>query len=89
MILVQKIFVLIMARMLKMVHEPDVRACSIVQSFPDLCDPMDCSPSGSSVHGILQARILEWGAISFSRTSSQPRDQTSIFFGSCLGRQIL
>ena len=41
-----------------------------------LCDPMDCSLPGSSVHGILQARILEWVAISFSRGSSQPRDQT-------------
>jgi len=39
---------------------------------------MDCSPPGSSVHGILQARILEWVAISFSRGSSQPRDQTHI-----------
>ena len=43
-----------------------------------LCDPMDCSLPGSSVHGILQARILEWVAISFSRGSSQPRDQTRI-----------
>ena len=41
-----------------------------------LCDPMDCSLSGSSVHGILQARILEWVAISFSRGSSWPRDRT-------------
>ena len=39
-----------------------------------LSDPMDCSPPGSSVHGILQARILEWVAIIFSRGSSQPRD---------------
>ena len=39
---------------------------------PTLCDPMGCSPPGSSVHGILQARILEWVAISFSRGSSQP-----------------
>ena len=39
---------------------------------------MDCSPLGSSVHGILQARILEWVAISFSRESSQPRDQTQV-----------
>ena len=39
-------------------------ACSVIQSCPSLCDPMDCSPSGSSVHGILQARILEWAAIS-------------------------
>ena len=43
-----------------------------------LCDPVDCGPPGSSVHGILQARILEWGAISFSRGSSRPRDQTQV-----------
>ena len=48
------------------------------QSSLTLCDPMDCSPPGSSVHGILQARILEWVAISFSRGSSQPRDQTQV-----------
>ena len=42
----------------------------------DSCDPMDCSPPGSSVHGIIQARILEWVAISSSRGSSQPKDQT-------------
>ena len=42
----------------------------IAQSCPTLCDPLDCSPPGSSVHGILQARILEWVAISFSRGSS-------------------
>ena len=41
-----------------------------------LCDPMDCSPLGSSVHGVFQARVLEWAAISFSRGSSQPRDRT-------------
>ena len=46
------------------------------QSCLTLCDPVDCSPPDSSVHGILQARILEWVAISFSRGSSQPRDQT-------------
>ena len=39
-------------------------ACSVAQSSPTLCDPMDCSPPGSSVHGIFQARILEWVAIS-------------------------
>ena len=43
------------------------------QSCPTLCDPMDCSLPGSSVHGIFQARILEWVAISISRGSSQPR----------------
>ena len=46
----------------------------VAQSCPTLCDPMDCSPEGSSVHGVLQARILEWVAISFSRGSSRPRD---------------
>ena len=45
-----------------------------LQSCLTLCDPMDSSPPGSSVHRILQARILEWGAISFSRGSSRPRD---------------
>ena len=48
----------------------DTRLC------PTLCDPKDCSPPGSSVHGILQARIPEWGAVSFSRGSSWPRDRT-------------
>ena len=50
----------------------------VAQSCPTLCDPMDCSPPGSSVHEIFQARILEWVAISFSRGSSQPRDQTRV-----------
>ena len=53
---------------------------------PTLCDPMDCSLPGSSVHGISQARILEWVVISFSRGSSQSRDGTCI---SCTGRSIL
>ena len=48
------------------------------QSCLTLCDPMDCSPPGFSVHGILQARILECVAISFSRGSSRPRDQTHV-----------
>ena len=47
----------------------------VTQSCPTLCDPMDCSPPGSSVHGILQARLLEWVAKSFSRGSSWLRDQ--------------
>ena len=47
-----------------------------------LCDTRDCSPPGSSIHGIFQARILEWVAISFSRGSSQPWDQTWV---SCMG----
>jgi len=48
----------------------------VTQSCSTLCDPMDCQ--GSSVHGILQARILEWVAIPFSRASFQPRDQTHV-----------
>ena len=48
----------------------------VAQSCSTLCSPMDHSPPGSSVHGLLQARILEWVAISFSRRSSQLRDQT-------------
>ena len=48
----------------------------VAQSCPALCDPMDCSLPGSSVHGIFQARVLEGGATAFSRGSSQPRDQT-------------
>ena len=47
--------------------------CSVTKSCPTLCDPMDCSPPGSTVHGILQARILEWVAIPFSRGSSWTR----------------
>ena len=59
----------------------------IAQSCPILfCDPMDYCPPGSSVHGIFQARILEWVAISFSRGSLWPRYQTCV---SCIGRQIL
>ena len=51
-----------------------------------LCDPMDCSSPGYSVHGILQARTLERVAIAFSRGSSQPRNRTRV---SCIGRWIL
>ena len=61
-------------------------AGSVTQSYPTLCDPTDCSPTGFSVHGILQARILEWIAIPFFRASSWPRDQTWV---SCIGRWIL
>ena len=59
------------------------------QSFLILCDPMDCSPPGSFVRGILHVRILEWAAISSSRGSSQLRDPTSISCVSCIGRQVL
>ena len=49
-----------------------------LQSCPTLCNSMDCSPPGSSVHGILQARVLEWVAMPSSRESSQPRDRTRV-----------
>ena len=60
----------------------------VTQSCPTLCDPMDCSPPGSPVHGILHARTLEWVS-HFSRGSSQPRNQTCISWVFCIGRQIL
>ena len=63
--------------------------CVCVQSYLTLCDPVNCSLPGSSVHGILQARMLERVAISFSRGSSWPRDWTCVSWISCIGRQIL
>ena len=56
----------------------------VLQSCLTLCGHLDCSPSGSSVHGILQARILGWVTISFSRRSSRPRDQTCVSCVSCV-----
>ena len=63
--------------------------CAQSLSGVRLCDPMDCSPPGSSVHGISQARILERVAISYSRGSSPPRGQICVSCISCVGRQIL
>ena len=63
--------------------------CACVQSCPTLCDPVDYGPSGSFIHGILQARTLEWVSISSSRRSSWPGDQTHISCISCIGRRIL
>ena len=59
------------------------------QSCPTLCDITDCSPPGSSVHGISQARILERVAISFSWGSSRPRNGTRVSCTSCTGRRVL
>ena len=58
----------------------------VVAAKTSKSDPMDCSPPGSSVHGISQAKILEWVAISFSRRWSLSRDWTLDF---CIGRQVL
>ena len=57
----------------------------LLQSCPALCDPIDCSLPGSSVHGILQAKILEWVAVPFSRGSSAPRDEIGVSYISCVG----
>ena len=61
----------------------------VAQLCLTLCDPMDCSPPGSSVHGIFQARIMEWVAISSSGGSSWPREGTCVSWLLCFGRQIL
>ena len=55
-----------------------VRESEVAQSCLTLRDSMDCSLPGSSIHGILQASVLEWGAMSFSRGSSRPRDRTLV-----------
>ena len=70
------------------VCEPRLQA-KLLQLCPTLWDPMDCSPPGSSVHGILQARIREWVFMPSSRGSSQPRDRTHLSYVSCIGRQVL
>ena len=58
------------------------QACAVLglvaQLCPTFCDPMGCSPPGSFVHGILQAEILEWVAVCYSRRSSRPRDRTQV-----------
>ena len=63
--------------------------CAVALLCPTLCNPVDCSPPGASVHGILQARVLEWVAIAFSTGSSPPRDGTRVSCVPCAGRQIL
>ena len=63
-------------------------SCVRVCSEASVCDPMDCSPPGSSVHGILQARILEWVTMPSSRGSSQPRDQTCVSCISCFASRF-
>ena len=67
-------------------HQLDKVKVLVTQLCLTLCNPMDCGPPVSSVHEILQARILEWVAISFSRQSSQARDQTWV---SCIAGRLL
>ena len=57
---------------------PILHACVHAQLYPTFCDPMDCSPPGSSILGISQEGILEWVAMPSSRGSFQPRDQTQV-----------
>ena len=64
----------------------EIDVCVHSQSCPALCNPMDCNLPGSSVHGILQARILEWGAMPSFRGSLGPRNQACF---SCTGRRAL
>ena len=69
-------------------YQPNlVDACGpgkLLQLCPTLCDPVGCSPPGSYVHGILQARVLEWVAVSSSRGSFPPRDRTHVSYVSCI-----
>ena len=76
-------FLLLSLLWLLMVHAQPLHLC------PSLCDPMDCSLPGSSVHGIFQTRILEWVAIPSSRGSSRLKDWTFISYVSCIGRPVL
>ena len=62
----------------RLVFQKTILCAKSLQSHLTVCDPMDYSPPGSSVHDILQARILEWVAFSFLQRSPQPRDQTCI-----------
>ena len=68
-----------------------LRACvctKLLRSCLILCEPVNCSPPGSSVHGSLQARVLEWAAKLPSRGSSQPKDRNCISCGSCIAARF-
>ena len=81
---ITSIKILVKFNFLKKVHQ-ELNMCMLsLQSCLTLCDPMDCSPPGCSVRGILQARILEWVAMPSSRESSPPRDSTRVSFSSCI-----
>ena len=73
-----------------LLHESRYRACmpaKLLQSCPTLCNAMDCGPQGSSVHGILWVRVLEWVAMPSSRGSSLPQLQTYVSYVSCIRSQ--
>ena len=71
-------------RSTKMWTRRSTKSCVCSKSFVTLCNPMDCSPPGSSVQEIPQARILEWAAKPSSKESSRPRDQTNVSNISCI-----
>ena len=78
----------------KLCTEDQISMCQLTvpsrdQLCPALCNPVDCSQPGSSVHGIFQRRILEWVVISYSRGCSRPRDWSQVSCVSCIGWQIL
>ena len=74
---------------MSMYHILYVHTCSGPQWCPTLCNPIDCSLPGSSVRGIFQERIMQWVAVSFSRWSSRPRDQTLIVVSLALAASSL
>ena len=77
---------------LNYIYNINMCACSVAQLCSTLCNPMDCNPPGSSVHGIFQARILDWVAMPSFRISSPPRNQTRVSCVSCIsctGKRIL
>ena len=74
--------------MLLFIHSACICA-KLLQSCPTLCNAMDCSPLGSTIHVTFQARIQEWVAMSYSRGSSQPRDWTCVSYVFCIVRQVL
>ena len=82
-LLIQSMYSIQLPRAVMHVHAKSLQSC------PTLCNPMDYSLQGPSVHGILQERILKWVAISFFRGFSGPRDRISISYISCPGRWVL
>ena len=74
---------------LKNIYKAKCMHTKTLQSCPSLCNSMDCIPLGSSVHGILRARILEWGCHFLLQGCSRPRDRTQVSCVSCIGRQVL
>ena len=81
-----RVFPVVMYRYKKWIIK---KAAKTLQSCLTLCNPMDFSLLGSPVHGILQARIPEWVAISFYRGTFRPKDQTHVSYVSCIGRWVL